>query len=136
MYIKISLLLDNDVIQSKRTSTYTSTSSININQTFEFSALSADLELLTNTPEFSKMSLELKDKEIEIKSTSSETLRHNMGILCSVRATTVTKLKRVIGRLHVGRTNLSLNDEEFHWEEMIRHFDNTITQWHVLKLNY
>lgn len=121
------------MIQSKRSTAFSAASNIIINQTFEFNALSADLELLTNTTEFSKMSLELKDKEIEIKSTSSETLRHNMGIRCSIIADTTSKQKRVVGSLNVGKADTSTKNEQFHWNEMVRHFDNTITQWHLLK---
>ena len=83
------------------------------------------------------MNLELKDKEIEIKGVSSESLRHNVSILCTVSATTTSQSKRVLGHTHLGKTNdRSTADENLHWEEMVRHFDNTITQWHVLRHDY
>lgn len=81
------------------------------------------------------MSLDLQGPKPPQQSNSliSETLRNSMGILFSMRAKT-TRTKRVLGRFYLGRTNILINDEDFHWGEMIKNFDNTITQWHQLKL--
>jgi len=152
LYIKISLLLDNDVIQSKRSGTFSSARNININQSFEFNALSVDLdkvsndspssrvadELLLHTTEASKMSLSITSKrsvQNNANNLISETLRQNMGILFSLRASTCNRNKRVLGRLYLGKTNVPINDEDFHWGEMVKNFDNLITQWHQLKLD-
>lgn len=117
---------------------------------FEFNALSTDLdkisndspstkvanELLSHTSQSHRMSLDLQGPKPPQQSNSliSETLRNSMGILFSMRAKTRTRTKRVFGRFYLGRTNILINDEDFHWGEMIKNFDNTITQWHQLKL--
>ena len=151
MYLKVSLLLDNDIIVSKRSNTFTSTKDLHITQTFEFSALSDELdkvstetspilkvadELITNASSNYKKSLIIKDVRSVRETFASDTLRNHMGVLISVRATTGTsRTKRVVGRLYLGKTNIPFNDEEFHWVEMVRNFDSSITQWHHLRLD-
>eukprot|EP00111_Clytia_hemisphaerica_P018766 TCONS_00055489-protein len=140
MYLKVSLLLDNDIIVSKRSKTFTSTRDLHLTQTFEFSALSDELdkmstetspilkvadELITNASSNYKKSLVIKDVRSVRETFASDTLKNHMGVLISVRATTgTTRNKRVIGRLYLGKTNFPFNDEEFHWVEM--KFDATL----------
>jgi len=151
IYLKVSLLLDNDIIVSKRSNTFTSTKDLHLTQCFEFSALSDELdkmstessstlkvadELLKHASSNYKKSLVIKDVRSVRHTFASDTLRNHMGVLISVRSTTgLKKHKRVIGRLYLGKTNFPKNDEEFHWVEMVRNFDNSITQWHHLRLD-
>lgn len=128
---------------------FASSKEIGISQRYEFCALSSELdkmstvasptlqvaeELLTNASLNYKKSLILDDVKSVKDSFASDTLRNHMGVLISVRASTGSKNKRVIGRLYIGKTNIPNNDEQFHWNEMIRNFDSTITQWHNLRL--
>ena len=151
MYLKVSLLLDNDIIVSKRSNTFTSTKDLHVTQTFEFSALSDELdkvstetspilkvadELITNASSNYKKSLIIKDVRSVRETFASDTLRNHMGVLISVRTSTgSSRTKRVVGRLYLGKTNIPFNDEEFHWVEMVRNFDSSITQWHHLRLD-
>ena len=146
--MKVFLLLDKEIVESKTSKSFIPANHLDINQIFEFSALSSDLgtdkndspqerttdELLSNTSSSSRNKLIVTDVP-KTKTTYllSETLGNNMGILISVRAITRNKNRRVIGRMYIGRTDKHINDESFHWGEMIKCFDNTITQWHHLQ---
>lgn len=148
IYVKISLLLDNDVIQCKRTTEYPPVQTTQINQSFEFSALSSDFNQITNnnspklhrelTIPFPDNSVSSIQSVINPSGLGFDTLKNNMGILISVRAKTLTKRKRLIGRIYIGKSDSTtdgLSDQFFHWSEMVKHFDNVITQWHTLKLS-
>ena len=107
---------------------------MNISQSFEFLALSDELDQMST--DNCKKSLVINDVKSIKGAFASDTLRNHMGVLISVRATTgSSKNKRVIGRLYLGKTNSPYNDEEFHWVEMVRNFDSTMTQWHHLRLD-
>lgn len=152
IYLKVSLLLDNDVIMSKRSVSFDASRELGTiqSQKYEFCALSNELdkmstmasptlqvadELLSNASKNYKKSLILDDVRSVKETFASDTLRNHMGILISVRASTGNKNKRVVGRLYIGKTNMPCNDEQFHWNEMIRNFDSTIIQWHNLRLD-
>ena len=151
--MKISILLDNKVLLSKKTNSFPSSRDILTHkQMFDFNALSGDLdsfpnsqldttkELLSYHSKFLKSSASFRNKSnvasdgiIDLHPPDS--LKNHMGILLSVRAITSNNTKRVIGRLYIGKTNKSENEEQIHWREMLKHFDNHITQWHFLRLD-
>ncbi|XP_065670727.1 synaptotagmin-15 isoform X2 [Hydra vulgaris] len=152
VYVKVSILLDNKILLSKKTACFAPSRNISTNkQTFEFNALSdyldsfpnPQLDLTQELPsyqsKFVKSSTPLNnssgtDRYI-VELNTPDSLKNHMGILLSVRATTSNVTKRVIGRLYIGKTSKAESEEQIHWKEMLKHFDNRITQWHYLKLD-
>ena len=71
----------------------------------------------------------------DTKAASSRLFYNNMGALISVRTKTSYGMKRVLGRVFVGKTQFSTEDGLLHWAMMTKNHREFIHKTHLLSLD-